>query len=73
MSIDHRKRSVKENFCDKISCAIWTQIHVKENGNSVERNTINAYMYIHVSLHVLSGMNLFEAYNAMCVCVCKVT
>ena len=33
MSSNNAKGSVTENFCDKISRSIWTQI--KENGNNV--------------------------------------
>ena len=50
MSSDRGERSVTENFCDKISPLIWTQI--KESENSIENrggsemNTIHkAYMY----------------------------
>ena len=56
MSSDNGKQSVTENFCDKISRSIWTQI--KENGNIWERNTI-----WYTSLHVLCGMNLFKLRN----------
>ena len=60
MSSDHRKLSMTDNFCDKISRSIWIQ--TKEKGNSMK---IKYYaMYINISLHVLySGMNLVEAYK----------
>lgn len=45
----------KQNFCDKISHLIWTQIN--ENGNSVKMKSV------HVSLHFFSGMNLVSAYK----------
>ena len=58
MSSDHRKQLVKENFCRKISCPIWTQI--KENGNSVKRNTIQ---YIHV--HKLACTKWHESFLSL--------
>lgn len=54
MSSDFGKQLVTENICDKISCLIWTEI------NSMR---IKHYIYIHVSLHVLSGMNLAKLTN----------
>ena len=50
MSSDYGKRTVMENFYDKISCSIWAQ--KKENGNSMK---MKHYTY---KLHVLSGTNL---------------
>ena len=40
MASDHGKGSVTEDFFDKTSCSIWTQ--VKENGNSMK---IKHYVY----------------------------
>lgn len=54
MSSDFGKQLVTENIYDKISCLIWTEI------NSMR---IKHYIYIHVSLHVLSGMNLAKFTN----------
>ena len=45
MSIDHRKQSIMENFCDRISCLIWTQI--EENRNDMKMK--------HYTMHIMKG------------------